>query len=126
MPATALPSANPEIEPYFAGLRDGKLLIKNCLTCGENHFYPRSGCPFCFADETVWIEARGDATIYTFSALHKPGEPPVLAYVTLEEGPTMMTSIVDCSLERIAIGQPVRLVIRPGADGSLAPMFTLI
>lgn len=124
MPTSAPASSNPKIEPYFAGLQDGKLLIKTCRTCGENHFYPRSGCPFCFSEETVWRESRGMATIYSFSVLRKSGEPSILAYVVLEEGPTMMTSIVDCPVEDISIGLTVRLVIRSGADGSLAPMFT--
>ncbi|MGM5024012.1 Zn-ribbon domain-containing OB-fold protein [Tardiphaga sp. 367_B4_N1_1] len=114
------------MEDYFAALREGRLLIKNCRACGKNHFYPRSGCPFCFADGAVWHESGGVGTIYSFSVLRKAGESSVLAYVTLEEGPTMMTSIVDCPVDDISIGQTVRLEMRKGADGSMAPMFTPI
>jgi len=120
------PSANPEIQPYFDALRDGKLLIKTCPQCRQPHFYPRAGCPFCFSESTEWLESRGTGTIYAYSVLRAAKDQPVLAYVTLDEGPTMMTAIVDSPASALSNGAAVRLVIRPGADGALAPMFTLI
>jgi uncharacterized OB-fold protein len=44
--------------------------------------------------------------------------------VTLAEGPTMMTNIVDCDLDGITIGQPVRLVFKASEGGPQVPMFT--
>jgi uncharacterized protein len=123
---TPASSANPEIQPYFEALRDGKLLIKACTHCRQPHFYPRAGCPFCFSDATEWLESRGTGTIYAYSVLRAAKDLPVLAYVTLDEGPTLMTSIVDSPASALTNGAAVRLVVRPGADGTLAPMFTLI
>jgi uncharacterized OB-fold protein len=50
--------------------------------------------------------------------------PYALAYVTLDEGVTMMTNIVDCDLDKIKIGQAVRLVFKPSEGGPPVPMFT--
>ena len=50
--------------------------------------------------------------------------PYAIAYVTLDEGPTMMTNIVDCDLDKIKIGQAVRLVFKPSEGGPPVPMFT--
>jgi uncharacterized OB-fold protein len=50
--------------------------------------------------------------------------PYALAYVTLDEGVTMMTNIVDCDLDAIRIGQRVRLVFKPTEGGPPVPMFT--
>jgi hypothetical protein len=51
--------------------------------------------------------------------------PYCIAYVTLEEGVTMMTQIVDCDLETLKIGQQVKLVFKPTeGDGPPVPMFT--
>jgi uncharacterized OB-fold protein len=36
----------------------------------------------------------------------------------------MMTNIVDCDLDKIRIGQAVRLVFKPSEGGQLVPMFT--
>jgi len=120
------PSENPESKPYFDALRDGKLLIKTCRQCGQVHFYPRAGCPFCFSASTDWLECNGTGTIYAYSVLRSAKDLPVLAYVTLSEGPTLMTSIVDSPVNALSNGAPVRLVVRPGADGTPAPMFTVI
>jgi len=50
--------------------------------------------------------------------------PYAIAYVTLEEGVTMMTNIVDCDLDAIRIGQRVKVVFKPTESGPPVPMFT--
>jgi len=118
------PRPNPETEAYWASARDGKLLIKRCESCGEVHYYPRALCPFCFSDRTIWLECSGRGRIYSFSVMRRAPVPYALAYVTLAEGPTMMTNIVDCDLDAIRIGQPVVLVFKPSESGQAVPMFT--
>ena len=118
------PHTNPETIPYWEAARQGKLLIKDCLACGENHFYPRALCPFCFSDRTEWRETSGEGVIYSFSVLRRAPIPYALAYVTLAEGPTMMTNIVECDLDAIRIGQRVKLVFVPSDNGQPVPMFT--
>jgi uncharacterized OB-fold protein len=39
--------------------------------------------------------------------------PYCIAYVTLDEGVTMMTQIVDCDLDEVRIGQAVEVVFKP-------------
>jgi hypothetical protein len=39
------PVVNPENKPFFDAAREGRLLIKRCLACGEHHYYPRAHCP---------------------------------------------------------------------------------
>jgi uncharacterized OB-fold protein len=50
-------------------------------------------------------------------------EPFALAYVTLAEGPAMLTNIVDCDFDALKIGQPVTVVFKPSDGGPLVPMF---
>ena len=119
----APPQPNPETKPYWEAASRGKLLIKRCEACGEVHFYPRALCPFCFSDRTVWQEASGDGTIYTFSVTRRAPVPFAIAYVTLAEGPMMMTNIVDCDLDAIRIGQAVTVVFEPSEGGPPVPMF---
>jgi len=118
------PAVNVETKPYWDAAAKGQLLIKKCLACGERHFYPRSICPFCFSDRTEWVTASGKATIYSFSIMRRTPEPYAIGYVTLEEGPRMMTNFVDCDLNRIKIGQAVKLVYKPSEGGAPVPMFT--
>jgi uncharacterized OB-fold protein len=119
----AAPPINGETQPYWDAAAQGKLLIKRCTACGEPHFYPRNICPFCFSDKTEWVEASGNGTIYTYSVMRRAPIPYAIAYVTLAEGPTMMTNIVDCDLNAIRCGQAVKLVFKPSDGGPPVPMF---
>ncbi len=67
----------PESEPYWTALRDGRLLIKLCHTCGRHHSYPRPFCPHCWSDDVEWVEAGGGATLYTHSVVFRNDLPPV-------------------------------------------------
>ena len=117
------PPVNTETQPFWDAAAEGKLLIKKCSACAEPHFYPRTHCPFCFSDKTEWVEASGNGTVYTYSVMRRAPVPYAIAYVTLAEGPTVMSNIVDCDLDAIKIGQAVRLVFKPTEGGPPVPMF---
>jgi len=117
------PPRNPETEPFFAAATEGRFILRRCVDCGKFHWYPRAYCPFCMG-ETEWREAAGAGTIYSFSVMRRVKAPFVLAYVELAEGPRMMTNIVDCDFDRLAIGVPVTLVFKPADDGTPVPCFT--
>ena len=117
------PETNPETKPFWEAAAQGRLLIKKCVTCGEAHFYPRAICPFCGSDKTEWVTASGRGTVYSYSVMRRVPVPYALAYVTLEEGVSMMTNIVDCDLDAIRIGQPVTVTFKPTGGGPPVPMF---
>ena len=117
------PPISPETQPFWDAAAAGRLMIKQCGGCGQAHYYPRALCPFCGSDRTEWLAASGRGTIYSYSVMRRVPIPYALAYVTLEEGPTMMTNIVDGDLDRIRIGQAVRVVFRPTDGGPPVPMF---
>jgi uncharacterized OB-fold protein len=126
-PYIATPFPAPEERPdnarFWQAAREGRLLVKVCESCGKPHWYPRVLCPFCMGD-TAWKEASGLGTVYAFSVTRRAGPNPFcIAYVTLEEGVTMMTHIVDCDLDTVRIGQPVRVRFSPSEDGAPVPTF---
>ncbi len=117
------PQPSPDAQPYWDAAMRHALLLRRCTDCGEYHYYPRPLCPFCMG-ETRWEPASGRGHVYAFSVMRNVPQPYAIAYVTLEEGPTMMTNIVDCAFEDIRIGQPVRVVYRDTEGGPPVPMFT--
>ena len=117
------PASNPEIKPFFDAASEGKLALKQCAACGQVHHYPRAIRPFCASERTEWISALGRGTIYSFSVMRRVPIPYAIAYVTLEAGVTMLTNIVDCSLDAIRIGQRVKVVFKPTDGGPPVPMF---
>lgn len=63
--------------------------------------------------------------IYSYSIMRRGVPIPYcIAYVTLDEGVTMMTNIVDCDLDRVRIGQAVRVVFKTSVGGVAVPLFT--
>jgi uncharacterized protein len=119
------PAINPETKPFWDAAAKGQLLIKKCLACGELHYYPRTICPFCHSDRTEWQAASGKGSIYSFSIMRRAVDPFAIAYVTLEEGPKVLTNIVDCAFDDVKIGKPVTLVWKQSEGGPAVPMFTL-
>ena len=118
------PTPNAETTEFWEAAKQGKLLFKRCTACGEPHYFPRSICPFCFSDKTVWEESSGEATIYAYSHMRKSANGPfVIAYVTLREGPTLQTNLVDWDPDKLKIGQKVKVVWKP-TDGAPLPFFT--
>jgi uncharacterized OB-fold protein len=117
------PTPTPETEVFWQGMKEGKFLIRRCTGCGKAHWYPRALCPFCFGD-TEWVEASGEGVIYSYSVMRRAPEPYAIAYVTLAEGPTMLTNLVGCDFDALRIGQAVKLVATPTKDGPPVPNFT--
>ena len=119
------PSVNPENKAYFDAAANGRLVLKFCNACKQYHHYPRSHCPHCLSSDTEWLDAKGSGTIYTCSVLRRGVPVPYcIAYVTLEEGVSMLTNIVDCDLDAVKIGMRVKVVFKPTDGGPPVPMFT--
>ena len=116
------PPVTPESAEFYKAAAEGHFLIRRCVACGKPHWYPRAICPFCFG-ATVWEEASGRGSIYSFSVMRRTTPQAAIAYVTLAEGPTMMTALVDCDFDALRIGQEVRLVFKPSDGGPPVPCF---
>ena len=117
------PDINMETEAYWESAKNGKLIIKTCRSCGRLHYYPRRICPHCLSDDTDWVEASGNGTIYTYSVMRRTEKPYVIAYVTLEEGVTMLSNIVDCDVDEVVVGQAVKVVFHDTVGGHALPLF---
>jgi len=118
------PNTNPEVKPYWDACNEGRLVLRKCGGCGKVHYYPRGICPFCFSEDGSWVDASGKGKIYSFSVMERASPPFTMAYVTLEEGVSMMTNIIDCDFSKIAIGQDVKVVFLDSDTGQKVPMFT--
>lgn len=126
---TMAPPVNPDSQKFWDATSENRLLLPRCDACSTVIWYPREFCPACGSLEVSWFEASGRGSVYSFSIVRK-GEnmyagsaPYVLAYVELEEGPRIMTNIVDCEVEAVAIGQAVSVVFHDTGQGHKLPRF---
>ncbi len=118
------PRVLPETLAYWTAADEGRLLIKRCKACGEVHHYPRDICPHCLSADTEWQQAAGTGTVYSFSTMGQGEAAYTLAFITLTEGVTLMSNLVDCDPAAVVIGQAVRVVFKPSEGGHAVPMFT--
>jgi uncharacterized OB-fold protein len=120
----AMPPMNPESEPFYAAAGQGRLTLKKCSDCGRFHHYPRANCPLCGSGNTVWVDSPGTGSIYSYSVTRKGVPVPfVLAYVRLDEEISMLTNIVDCDIDKVRIGDRVRVAFRPLDETHALPVF---
>jgi uncharacterized OB-fold protein len=107
---------NPETKPFFDGAAQEKLVIPQCVETKKYIWYPRAISPFTLGP-VEWREVSGRGTVYTYSAMERANPPYVIAYVQLEEGPKMMTNIVDCAPKDVKIGMAVKVKWVQTEDG---------
>jgi hypothetical protein len=129
-PRTDLPTIEEESKPFWDAARDHRFLIAHCHACGQVHHYPRPFCPFCWSEDVSWIDASGRATLYTHSTVYVNDLPPfkdqipyIAAVVDLEEGPRVMTTIVDCSADELSIGMALQVSYKTITDEVTIPVF---
>jgi uncharacterized protein len=111
------PQPTPETAEYWNACSEHRLTLQRCLDC-EGHpayFYPRPFCPTCLSRNVESFDACGRGTLHTYVIAHRgaPGfdTPYVIAVVELEEGPRMMSNIVDIEPvpEQLPVGLPLEV-----------------
>ncbi|MGI8553674.1 MAG: Zn-ribbon domain-containing OB-fold protein [Dehalococcoidia bacterium] len=126
-----LPTPTPETAPYWEGCKQHELRLPYCTECREYFFYPRRYCPTCLSDAIEWRPVSGKGTLHTYviSARPAPGfeneTPYVIAVVKLDEGPHLMSNIVNVEVkpENLPADLPVEVVFDDVSDSITIPRF---
>lgn len=103
------PVVDDESRPFWEGIEQGVFLLKRCRSCSRTHYYPRSICPHCGSDDTEWYGSAGQGSIYSYTVARREAVPYAIAYVTLDEGVTVMTNLIGFAFDDIQVGARVRL-----------------
>jgi uncharacterized OB-fold protein len=123
----------PETEvsrPFWEGCIAGELRLQYCRSCARYQFYPRIICSHCGAGEPEWRAASGAGHIASFSVVRRGisrayPAPYVVALIDLDEGPRMMSSIVDASPESVTVGAAVDVKFENWGAEHVLPVFSL-
>lgn len=125
-----LPQPQPGTKPFWDGCKRHVLLLQKCDQCGMYQFYPRSICTRCSASSLDWVEASGRGTVLTWTIVrHSVSEayaddiPYVIALIKLQEGPTMMSQLIECDQESVQSGMRVQVSFQDWTDDISMPMF---
>jgi uncharacterized OB-fold protein len=125
-----LPQTTPVSEPYWQGCREGKLLLQQCDACAAFQFYPRVLCSRCGHGELHWREATGRGRVASFTVVRKPVSsdypaPSIIALIDLEEGPRMMSSLINVEPEEVAVNAAVTVDFQDWSEDIAMPVFRL-
>lgn len=109
-----LPEITPLTQPFWDATKVHELVVQRCDDCGTYRFPPEVGCYACSSLRSSWERVSGRATLYTWTVAYPPllpyfeerGPWPV-AVVQLEEGPRMVTNVLDLAPEEYEIGLPL-------------------
>ena len=124
-----LPTPTPETAHFWDGCKAGELRLQRCAACAKAYFPPRPFCPACGSRDVEVFAASGKATLWSYVINHRPRpdmgkDPYSIAVVTLQEGPRMMTNIVDCpqTPEALVLDMPLEVTFQTFGEIAL-PLF---
>lgn len=124
-----LPRPTPETLHFWEGTKAGKLLLQQCSVCSHIYFPPRPFCPECASRDVGIVEASGRGVLYSYVINHRLPKwidaPYSIAVVQLDEGPRMMTNIVDVEQkpEALVLDMPVEVVFDAVTEDITLPKF---
>lgn len=95
------PEPNELNRPFWDALDQGHLVFQRC-ECGHAWLPARRLCPQCLQERWVWEEASGNGRLESWVVYHvcyheafRSRLPYNVALVELDEGPRLITNIVD-------------------------------
>ena len=128
-----VPAVTAELRPFFEAARAGKLVVQRCAGCDRRRFPPRDICSHCLGREADWVPSSGRGKIVTWNVMHQvyhPGfadeAPYAVVLVELDDGARMISNVVGCPLERLAVGLPVEVTFEQLSDEVSLPKFRLV
>ena len=125
-----LPTPDGDTAAFWAGMRDGKLLLQHCGKCNNVQYYQQQLCRECGSEELVYKAASGAGTVHSFSVVHRaPGPafkdelPYAVLLVELAEGPRMISSYTGGPAAEVTFEMNVQLVFDKISDEITLPRF---
>lgn len=122
-PFRVLPQVTPQNEHFWKGGAEGELRFLFCKGC-KYHIHPPSPlCPQCLGKDLEVRAVSGRATLLTYTENHQPWLPGVpvpylvgIVEIVEQPGLRLMTNIVNCPLDKVRIGMPVKVLFEQHED----------
>jgi uncharacterized OB-fold protein len=98
------------LQTFEENLAKGEFRIQQCKDCGQHVFYPRLLCHHCGSNALKWVAVSGKGVVYSSAVVRQrpeKGGDYNISLIDLEEGPRLMSRVVDVDPEEVAIGMQV-------------------
>ncbi|WP_319453306.1 MULTISPECIES: Zn-ribbon domain-containing OB-fold protein [unclassified Mycobacterium] len=122
------PPTSRDTEFFWAGLRDGKLLIQRCGECGALRNPPRPMCPACTSLDWDTVESSGRGTVYSYAVPQYPRQPNleypyIVVLVELAEGVRLVSNLCDVEPSDVSVGMSVEVFYKTFDDDLVLHQF---
>jgi uncharacterized OB-fold protein len=120
--------ADPGSAAFWEGVRERKLLIHRCGSCGRTAAPFGPACVFCGSEDLELVESAGIGTVYTWTVCHRAMDPIfvddvpyTVCAVRLDEGAILYGRLIDAREGEVRADLPVGVawVEAAPADGLL-------
>ena len=124
-----LPALTPTTA-FFWTSTDGRLRMLRCADCGFITHPPGPVCRRCGSSNVAPSELSGRGRVYTYTVVYhathvamKDRVPYISALIQLEEGPRVLTNLVNCLEQDVSVDMPVRVVFERLTEDITLPQF---
>jgi uncharacterized OB-fold protein len=124
------PTINDVNRPFWDGCRRGELLMQRCGHCARLRYPATIVCPDCLSSATEWQAVSGHGKVFSFVVFHRAyhpareGKVPYnVALIELDEGPIMLSNVVDVDNAELTVGLAVRIAFETVDESLSIPVF---
>ena len=111
-----LPTPSALSRPFWEATKEGRFILQRCTQCREYVWVPQMACRKCLTETLEWTDASGRGTIYSYVVIHRAANPAfkapyTIVVVELEQGPRIVSDLIDIDPADVKIGMPVEVSI---------------
>ena len=124
------PTVNDVNRRFWDGCRRGELMLQRCRACGRLRYPAAIVCPECLSGEAEWQAVSGRGKVFSFVVFHRAYHPAWesrvpynVALIELDEGPILLSNVIDVENAKLAAGLDVRIAFERLDDALSIPVF---
>ncbi len=108
------PATSGDGAEFWEFARRGELRVQRCTQCGLHRYFPRPRCSNCQSASFEWARCAGTGSVHSYTICHPPVLPAFetkapynVVVVELDEGPFIVSNLVESDDGEIAVGMRV-------------------
>ncbi len=125
-----LPSLEGTAGEFYQYCKNHELRFQRCKECGTWRHVPRDMCAKCGSWEWEWAKSSGRGKLFTWTVVTLPMYPAfkdevpyAVCLIEMEEGPRIVSRIVDVAPEDLRMHMPVEVIFEAVTPEVTLPKF---
>jgi uncharacterized OB-fold protein len=127
-----LPEITDENSVYWNSLLARSFRLQQCDQCAHVRYPLSEICPVCLSSDYRWAAMSGRGHVFSTVVFHQVYHPAFadkvpynVSLVELEEGPIIVTNVIDVDPREVGVGDEVDLVYTELTAEIVLPQFRL-